>query len=712
LKKISKDTKQNECCTWRKVCEGDQCKVVDKKCYFIGYPIVITKHKKCVMKVKEDGKSRQLFCCHHHKECKGPVCKVIPKGCHWKGLIYIRTKVVKCVRKTFGCKGNTRKWCCEYVKSCKGTFCKNVDKHCEWRGLVRTRKVKKSVVWKVYKKNAKRRWVCKWIQVCEGGKCHSSKKKCGWKGFAVYTHKRESIEWRWKSKSIKQKYYCVWYTRCINHMCKTTQKKECRYVGVEIKITHHKECKMAVVGKHAKRKRCEYWTNVCTDDKCVIKNKYVKWVGKVITIKSKLVCKWKESKQAGKRQRYCCRHILKCYGEKCKNLFAPNCYFSFSKTTTKKKECKWVFVKPPTPKLWLKQKKCKYWTEVCHSKKGCEQYNIVFKWEGKVIKKRHYVECKPRYFGTNHKRNFCCHKTEICHGIKCKVHDHKCDWKGAEWKVSTAYEVYRWRTVCKDETFGKGTDIRLQCCKEYQKCTQSKDHFKCETIKKGNCWWRGAARGDVHIFEGGEWKELNVVGSFKYLIDETKNIGIYSQFTKTGSGSSTTALAITTPTNVVTLESKDNKLVVLLNGKVAKEQEKTKISEHGYFFINQKVVTFQFSNERFAVTLSGGVFELNVELNPSDKADGIFVTGTHHPEKQALTWEKVQQLKLGFQTKVDYAVLPTNEPLSGIDAEKCCKGLEGSKKDGCVEDTNRTGECYRKHYEAAERIDFSTLKKN
>jgi len=133
--------------------------------------------------------------------------------------------------------------------------------------------------------------------------------------------------------------------------------------------------------------------------------------------------------------------------------------------------------------------------------------------------------------------------------------------------------ILRWKVICRDIPFGKQKNIRLNCCKVQQRCVKNGPVFQCENIKRSLCWWRGAIRGDVWIQDqNGDWKEVNAIGSFRFLEDKQSGIVINTQFTQVGSGSVTSAIIFNARGTTI---KTNNKGQVSINGKHIKHTHKT-----------------------------------------------------------------------------------------------------------------------------------------
>lgn len=395
---------------------------------------------------------------------------------------------------------------------------------------------------------------------------------------------------------------------------------------------------------------------------------------------------------------------MKCYGSKCKNMFAPSCYFTEHFTSLKKKECKWIMISKSGDD-WVKRHRCKSWVETCSPKKGCHKGSITFKWGVKISYKT-IKTCKSKFFGTNHKRKYCCTKRRICqNGKQCTTKPLKCAYEGNAWLVKERVVLYRWKTICKDEVVGEeGNDIRLKCCRNYQKCTKKKGFYKCKLEQRGACWWSGAARGDVHIFNGETWDDLNLQGTVKYLIDDAAKV--YVQMKQFGKGTAITALAVEKGTDVVTLlPGTDGKLNVLLNGQPTGS---CNLGEDTVV-VKDKTVTFTINDEELYVELSQNIFELRVKLGVSNLATGIFVTGMEKPKDNCvLDNAEGDDLikKLGFEEKIP--CLMVSDPkakIKGINPVACCKNVKGKEaRSECESDCGKTGKCFARHYEKGEKF--------
>jgi len=70
-----------------------------------------------------------------------------------------------------------------------------------------------------------------------------------------------------------------------------------------------------------------------------------------------------------------------------------------------------------------------------------------------------------------YKRAHCCRFTRICQGKKCRDISKGCFWTGK--KILIEDLILRWKVICRDIPFGKGKDIRMNCCKIQQRCIKT-----------------------------------------------------------------------------------------------------------------------------------------------------------------------------------------------------------------------------------------------
>jgi len=193
--------------------------------------------------------------------------------------------------------------------------------------------------------------------------------------------------------------------------------------------------------------------------------------------------------------------------------------------------------------IMIKRKRCVVFRKQC-VKKQCKVVRIKKFWEGKKIIIKRFRRCQLKKISRKYKRAKCCRFTRVCQGKKCRDIKRGCFYQGKKVLIEID-TILRWKVICRDIPFGKGRNIRLNCCKVQQRCVKDGPAFRCENLKRSKCWWRGAVRGDVWIQDqNGEWNEVNVEGSFRYLDDKENGIVVDTQFSKQGSGSVTTAIIL------------------------------------------------------------------------------------------------------------------------------------------------------------------------
>lgn len=194
--------------------------------------------------------------------------------------------------------------------------------------------------------------------------------------------------------------------------------------------------------------------------------------------------------------------------------------------------------------------------------------------------------------------------------------------------------------MCRDIPFGRNKDIRLNCCKVQQRCTQDGPVYKCHNIKRSKCWWRGSIRGDVWIQDqNGEWQEVNAVGSFRYLSDVQSGISIDTQFTQVGHGSITSSIVISARNKVI----KTSNGKVFLNGKqISKDNQNLDINFIGKnvkFNVKGKghrTLIHGLAAQKFGFTYDPTTKSYQLTVISQDNSKGLFVDPLN-PAKYQLT---------------------------------------------------------------------------
>jgi len=274
--------------------------------------------------------------------------------------------------------------------------------------------------------------------------------------------------------------------------------------------------------------------------------------------------------------------------------------------------------------------------------------------------------------------------------------------------------ILRWKVICRDIPFGKRNDIRLNCCKVQQRCIKTGPAFRCENIKRSKCWWRGAVRGDVWIQDqNGEWQEVNVVGSFRYLDDKEAGIKVDTQFTQVGSGSVTSSIVLSTRGSVIKAREDGS---VLINGKSFSSKTGTLMIR----FIKKKVITKVLKKSQKNTTIILGLtsdrlgfvydkktksYELTVVSQ--DLSKGLFVDPAN-PKKYQLT--KKNSL---FDKFIAFKNVVSNEgtPKQRKKAFQCCQHLDSDAKvNQCISDFIKTKKCFVEEFGQSASFD-SFLKK-
>jgi len=244
-------------------------------------------------------------------------------------------------------------------------------------------------------------------------------------------------------------------------------------------------------------------------------------------------------------------------------------------------------------------------------------------------------------------------------------------------------------------------NIRLNCCKVQQRCVKNGPVFQCENIKRSLCWWRGAIRGDVWIQDqNGDWKEVNAIGSFRFLEDKQSGIVINTQFTQVGSGSVTSAIIFNARGTTI---KTNNKGQVSINGKHIKHTHKTLLIK----FVGKKIVTKLIKGNKHLTVIRGLTEDkLGFVYDPSSKSyeltvsaqdlsTGLF-TDPSHPKKYQL-----KQSQSKFDTYIDFKLLKKvkGTPQLRKKAMQCCHLLDTELKvHQCISDFIRTKKCLVTEY--------------
>lgn len=725
FKKKSKNSKQRFCCDYTLECRSGpkkNCKKTKQTCHYVGFPIVTKVTRSCTFKVFQ-GKKQQ-YCCRNFSICQGKKCSSRQK-CNFTGKVLVHLKRSKCQMKNFS--GNARrKFCCRWVDKCNGTKCEKINYKCDYEGpLYQTFFLQypaKKACGKLEK--GKRDLICTKKKMCKNEKpetcnpmiskclfCRESKPKCVSNGPCKTEDEKVEVTLRQKSKGIFQQYRCVTKTTCINDKC-TKGKKICAYAGPIITQQIRNVCTYKKDNKlKRERKFCCKSVQRCVAGKCAQIKKACAYSGPWVSLKKHTICKyvpWKKVKtskncETSFLRKVCCLLHIKCINDKCVNK-SKKCKYYHVIEKTKRKKCSWKVVSPKKCNT-IKQKVCTSWVEICkrnsrHGKRVCKKENvktqIVKNATVRITCKR---QCKLRFFGECQKRRYCCTKQTVCYGEKCHTFNKNCSWVGQPTKCCRSNTIYRWRTICREQNW-RVTKTREQCCRVYQRCDKITNYFRCSVVKTLNCYWSGAARGDVHLLGAdGKWHTLNVAGDFKYFADPNKNLEVYLQFKQVGSGSETSAITFVTNGNIMKAENGK----VFINGKETTTFPvsfgKGKLEKHVTEVDKKEQSTFLltgYGDERLAfVRQADGSYTINVGIKVGKHVPAVgLMYDMKNPQKYALTKEQSSKY---FTTPIDYKVIVQKPKVSQVFAEKCCQKIKeesASRYQQCVTDTRASGKCY------------------
>jgi len=93
---MNKDRKR--CCTWNVKCIGKHCKIVHKRCSWVGCIISFWKKSQCRIRMKNNHQ-KQKFCCKWNRKCCGAKCKNYNQKCKFVGKVLITKHHWKCKTK-------------------------------------------------------------------------------------------------------------------------------------------------------------------------------------------------------------------------------------------------------------------------------------------------------------------------------------------------------------------------------------------------------------------------------------------------------------------------------------------------------------------------------------------------------------------------------------------------------------------------------------
>jgi len=351
--------------------------------------------------------------------------------------------------------------------------------------------------------------------------------------------------------------------------------------------------------------------------------------------------------------------------------------------------------------LLLKERDVQVGLKVVLQKKGCKHVSIKHWWAGKKIIIRRYRQCGVKKFSKKYERTQCCRFTRICVGKKCKNLKRGCFWTGK--KVLTGFNtILRWKVMCRDIPFGRNKDIRLNCCKVQQRCTQDGPVYKCHNIKRSKCWWRGAIRGDVWIQnQNGDWTEVNAQGTFNYLTDKETGIVINTQFSRLGSGSVTSAISISARGKTIVANRRGK---ITINGKrVHRKPGHSLLIKFIHNRVTIKSVKGHprltkirgLSEEKLGYIYDRKTKSYQLTLYAYNSSTGLF-TDPEHPVRYQIA-KKSSKFKRYVPFKLIVSKHGTvEERRKGM---KCCHLLPTeSKLNKCINDYVRTKRCFVDQY--------------
>lgn len=246
---------RTRCCKWNNYCEGKKCTPTQKRCSWHG-PVRETKISSSCKWVKR-GNGKQKKCCRTQVKCLDSTCRVVRRKCSFIGKLLVKLPMKDCYYKPYG-QYSRRKYCCRKTKVCKGDSCKLRKGKCGWIGSVYKRQPITKCSW-VQKKKFSRRRCCSWIKSCISGRCQESKKRCKFIGHKLFKFSKNQCKWRIFNKVYRRRQCCK-KTVIKPKGKKGVSKINCVWKGKSIKLSKSFHKKQRVCSKT----QCCFRLSKCT----------------------------------------------------------------------------------------------------------------------------------------------------------------------------------------------------------------------------------------------------------------------------------------------------------------------------------------------------------------------------------------------------------------------------------------------------------------
>jgi len=194
----------------------------------------------------------------------------------------------------------------------------------------------------------------------------------------------------------------------------------------------------------------------------------------------------------------------------------------------------------------------------------------------------------------------------------------------------------------------------------------------------------------------GQWRTINVAGTFRYASDLKSKVAVYLQFRQVGSGSDISAVTIQAENSIVrAIGGKvtiDGTAVGSFPAKVGKGQ----LAQKG----KRTFVLTGFSAERVAfVQQKDGSYTVDVGVRVGAGKD---VAGLIYNLKAPIKYQITEaQSKSLFASFIAFKNIVVSKKHSRKSALKCCesiKTLDAKRYEQCVSDSIASGKCYNATY--------------
>jgi len=309
-KKVTKNCKRRQTCTFKKFCHNSKCSKTIRKCFVAG-PSYCTYSRIKRKWVKSRTGCRIKRVCAFQSTCINNQCKSTIPNCQKVGKESCKRVQRFCRWSRFGKGKCFKKRCCTGVTKCFGKKCKKTFHKCTWKGLLKCKTFNFSCKLKSYKKTHKRLQCCKKERLCYGKRCKTKIVFCRWKGESHFFREKKVCQMlpikQNKYVLVKRKQCTLWKKICVSK--KRLQNFKIKNILGRKKNYYKKSKKMCnekFIKKKYKRAHCCRFTRICQGKKCRDISKGCFWTGKKILIED-LILRWKvicRDTPFGKKKKY------------------------------------------------------------------------------------------------------------------------------------------------------------------------------------------------------------------------------------------------------------------------------------------------------------------------------------------------------------------------------------------------------------------------